>query len=193
MEAPAHQITQLLQAWSEGDASALDRLVPIVYEDLHRLARHYMAEERPDHTLQATALVHEVYLRLLVAARPSWQDRAHFLAVCAQAMRRILVDLGRAHQTLKRGSDVPRLCLQEALAVAAGPDADLVAVDDALTALAAVDPRKAQLVELRFFGGLSVKEAAEVLKVSEQTALRDWRIAKGWLRQELSKEGSRGA
>jgi RNA polymerase sigma factor (TIGR02999 family) len=158
-----------------------------VYDDLHRLARRYMAQERPDHTLQATALVHETYLRLLDSAHPSWQDRAHFLAVCARTMRRILVDLGRTYQALKRGGAASSLCLNEAVAVAGRPGTDVVAVDDALTALAALDPRKSQVVELRFFGGLSAKETAEVLKISEATALREWKIAKGWLRRELTK------
>jgi RNA polymerase sigma factor (TIGR02999 family) len=193
MDCPAHQISQFLHAWSEGDQHALDQLMPMVYDDLHRLARRYMAQERPDHTLQATALVHETYLRLLDSAHPSWQDRAHFLAVCARVMRRILVDLGRTHQALKRGGDTPSLCLKEAIAIAGRPGTDLVAVDDALTALAAFDPRKGQVVELRFFGGLSAKETAEVLKISEETALREWKIAKGWLRRELSKEQLRGA
>jgi len=141
MDPPAHQITQLLHAWSEGDQGALDQLIPLIYEDLHRLARHYMAQERPDHTLQATALVHEAYLRMLDSAKPSWQDRAHFLAVCARTMRHILVDLGRTHQVVRHGGDAPTVCLKEAIAVASGPGTDLVAVDDALTALAAVDLR----------------------------------------------------
>jgi RNA polymerase sigma factor (TIGR02999 family) len=160
----------------------------LIYKDLHRLARHYMAQERPDHTLQATALVHEVYLRLLGGANPSWRDRAHFLAVCARTMRRVLVDLGRAHQALKRGGDAQSLFLEEAISLAGHPGTDVVAVDEALTALAAVDGRKSQVVELRFFGGLSAKETAEVLKISEDTALREWKIAKGWLHRELTKE-----
>jgi RNA polymerase sigma factor (TIGR02999 family) len=188
LDPSTHRITHMLQAWSEGDQSALDRLLPLVYNDLHRLARQYMAQERPDHTLQATALVHEAYLRLLDSAQPTWQGRAHFLAVCARTMRHILVDWGRTHQALKRGGDVPPLCLKEAVAAVGRPGTDLVAVDDALTALAALDPRKSQVVELRFFGGLSAKETAEVLKVSEDTALREWKIAKGWLRRELTKE-----
>ncbi|HZT30622.1 MAG TPA: sigma-70 family RNA polymerase sigma factor [Bryobacteraceae bacterium] len=188
MDSPAHRITQLLQAWSGGDPSALDQLMPVVYDHLHALAQCYMAQERPGHTLQATALVHEAYLRLLDSAHPSWQNRAHFFALCARMMRRILVDWARSRQTLKRGSDVPPLCLAESLAVVGHPSTDLVAIDEALTALAAIDPRKSQVVELRFFGGLSAKETAEVLKVSEETALRDWKIARSWLRRELSKE-----
>jgi len=189
----ARNVTELLHAWSEGDQGALDQLIPLVYDELRRLAQHYITHERPDHTLQATALVHEAYLRLLESAHPTWQDRAHFFAVCARTMRRILVDLSRSRQTLKRGGDIPPLCLQDAVTASGRPEADLVAVDHALTALAALDPRKSELVELRFFGGLSVKETAAVLKISEQTAHRDWRIAKGWLQRELNMERSRGA
>ncbi|HTQ57766.1 MAG TPA: sigma-70 family RNA polymerase sigma factor [Bryobacteraceae bacterium] len=188
MHPPAHQITQLLRSWSQGDQSALDQLMPLVYDQLRRLARGYMAEERPDHTLQATAVVHEAYLRLMDSEQATWQDRAHFMAVCARTMRRILVDWGRARQALKRGGDVQTLCLQEALVVAGRPGTDVLTVDDALTALAAVDPRKSQVVELRFFGGLTARETAEVLQISEETALREWKIAKGWLHRELTKD-----
>jgi len=193
MDHPAPQITQLLRAWSEGDQSALDQLMPIVYENLHRLAQSYMAQERPGHTLQATSLVHETYLRLLDAAHPSWQDRAHFFAVCARMMRRILVDWARSRQAAKRGGEERPLCLEEAVAEVGDSGMDLVAVDDALTALAVVDERKSHVVEMRFFGGLSVKETAEVLKVSEQTVLRDWRLAKSWLQRELDREPAHGA
>ena len=192
MESPAHQLTQLLQAWSEGDPRALDELMPVVYDDLHRLAQRYMADEWPGHTLQATALVNEAYLRLLDSSHPSWQNRAHFFALCGRMMRRILVDWARSRQALKRGSDVPPLELQEAIAITGRPGTDLVAIDDALKALAVVDSRKSQVVELRFFGGLSVKETAEVLQVSEETVLRDWKLAKSWLRRELNKDQSRG-
>jgi RNA polymerase sigma factor (TIGR02999 family) len=162
--------------------------MPVVYENLHSLAQSYMSQERPDHTLQATALVHEVYLRLLDSAHPSWQDRAHFFAVCARTMRRILVDWARARQAQKRGSEELPLQLDEAIAAeVADPGTDLVALDDALIALAAVDLRKSRVVEMRFFVGLSAKETAEVLKISEETALRDWRFAKSWLRRELTK------
>ncbi|HUO29275.1 MAG TPA: sigma-70 family RNA polymerase sigma factor [Bryobacteraceae bacterium] len=184
----ARHITELLQSWSEGDQGALNQLVPLVYEDLHRLALYYMAQERPNHTLQATALINEAYLRMLDSECPNWQGRAHFFAVCARMMRRILVDWARSHQALKRKHDLPLVDLNEALADVGRPDANLVAVDDALTALTAVDPRKSQVVELRFFGGLSAKETAEVLKVSEDTVLRDWKLAKSWLRRELTKE-----
>jgi RNA polymerase sigma-70 factor, ECF subfamily len=190
-EPSAQQLTQLLRAWSEGDQAALDELMPVVYDHLHGLAQRYMADERPGHTLQATALVNEAYLRLLDSANPSWQGRAHFFAVCGRMMRRILVDWARSRQALKRGSDVPPLELQEAVAVGR-PGTDLVAIDDALQALAVVDARKSQIVELRFFGGLSVKETAEVLQVSVETVSRDWKLAKSWLRRELSKEPSGG-
>lgn len=192
MNAAPHQITQLLRAWSEGNQSALDQLIPLIYDDLLRLARSYMAQERPDHTLEATAVVHEAYLRLLDSAQPTWQDRAHFFAVCARTMRRILVDWGRNHRARKRGGDAAPLRLQETTALAGLPGTDVVALDDALTALAAIDPRKSQVIELRFFGGLNARETAEVLKISEDTALREWKIAKGWLRRELIKERSLG-
>ena len=193
MDPPAHQITQLLRAWSAGDESALEQLVPLVYDDLHRMAQHYMAQERPDHTLQVTALIHETYLRLLDSAQPSWQDRVHFLAVCARAMRRILVDWGRSHRALKHGGNLRPLTLHESIAITGRPGRDLVALDDALNALAALDPRKSQVVELRFFGGLTAKETAEVLRFSEETAKREWKIARGWLMRELRKEAGKEA
>jgi RNA polymerase sigma factor (TIGR02999 family) len=188
MESQAQQLTQLLHAWSEGDQGALEKLMPVVYNELRRLARHYMADERPGHTLQTTALVNEAYLRLVDSAHCNWEGRAHFFGVCAGMMRRILVDSARTRQAQKRGGDVANLELQEALAVEVQPGTDLVAIDDALQALAAVDARKSQIVELRFFGGLSVKETAELLKVSEETVARDWKLAKSWLRRELSGE-----
>jgi RNA polymerase sigma-70 factor (ECF subfamily) len=188
MESPAQQLTQLLHAWSEGDQGALDKLMPVVYDELRRLARHYMADERPGHTLQTTALVNEAYLRLVDSAQFNWESRAHFFGVCAGLMRRILVDWARGRQAQKRGGDVRNLVLEEALVVGVQPGTDLVAIDDALQALAAVDARKSQIVELRFFGGLTAKETAEVLKVSEETVLRDWKLAKSWLRRELSGE-----
>jgi RNA polymerase sigma-70 factor (ECF subfamily) len=193
MELPAaQQLTQLLQAWSEGHEDALEQLMPVVYDDLHRLARRYMSDERPGHTLQPTALVNEAYMRLMDSSHPSWQSRAHFFAVCGRIMRRILVDWARSRQALKRGSNVQPLELEEAVAITGRPGADLVAIDDALQALAAVDLRKSQIVELRFFGGLSAKETAEVLHISEETVLRDWKLSKSWLRREMSKEPSGG-
>jgi len=186
MQPSSEQITQLLQSWSQGDQGAIDKLVPLVYDELHRLAQRYMADERPSHTLQTTALVNEVYVRLVDSEHATWEGRAHFFGVCAQVMRRILVDWARSRKALKRGGDANALNLDEALAVARQPGADLVAIDDALKELAVVDPRKSQVVELRFFGGMSVKETAEVLKVSEETVQRDWKLAKSWLRRELS-------
>jgi RNA polymerase sigma factor (TIGR02999 family) len=189
MDESPQQVTQLLQAWSGGEESALDKLVPLVYAELHRLARRYMAREQPGNTLQVTALVNEAYLKLVDTRQSSWQNRAHFFAVCAQMMRRILVDRARSRRALKRGMGEPALELDEALVVTEWRRADLVALDDALKDLAAVDPRKGQVVELRFFGGLSVEETAEVLKVSKETVLRDWKLAKAWLMRELSKPG----
>jgi RNA polymerase sigma factor (TIGR02999 family) len=193
MDASAHEVTRLLQAWSEGEQSALERLIPLVYRELHRLARHYMAGQQPGHTLQTTALLNEAYLRLVDSPHQGWQNRAHFFAVSAQVMRRILVDWARSRQALKRGGEARPLRLEEALVVADAPGADLVALDDALKALAVLDPRKCEVVELRFFGGLSVEETAKVLKVSPETVMRDWKSAKRWLRRELSKEKPVGA
>ena len=192
-ETPAHEITQLLKAWSEGEPTALDKLVPLVYRELQRMARRYMAQERPGHTLQTTALVHEAYVRLVDSAQTSFENRAEFFAVCAQVMRHILVDWARSRQALKRGGRVAPLELDEALAVGEEPGRDLVALDDALKALTAQDPRKGQVVELRFFGGLSVEETAEVLKVSPETVMRDWKLAKSWLRRELRGANKSGA
>jgi RNA polymerase sigma-70 factor, ECF subfamily len=186
-----NQITQLLHSWSQGDASALEELMPLVYGELHRIAERYMSDEASGHTLQTTALVNEAYLRLIRGAGPDWQSRNHFFAVSAQVMRHILVDWARSHQTQKRGSGVAAVELDEKLAVPVQSSSDLVAIDDALKALALIDARKSQIVELHFFGGLSVQETAEVLKVSQETVFRDWRLAKSWLRRELSKESSR--
>jgi RNA polymerase sigma factor (TIGR02999 family) len=187
------EITQLLRAWNGGDESALEKLMPIVYGELHRMARRYMAQESPDHTLQTSALVNEAYLRLVDAANANWQNRVHFFAVSAQAMRRILVDWARSRQALKRGGQLRPLRLDDALAVTQEQPVDLVALDDALKALAALDPRKSQVVELHFFGGLDLEETAEVLKVSSDTVLRDWKLAKSWLRCELSGESLDGS
>jgi RNA polymerase sigma factor (TIGR02999 family) len=192
MDSRAQQLAQLLQSWSQGDQGALDKLVPLVHDDLRRLAHRYMAGERPGHTLQTTALVNEAYLRLAGATQANREDRIHFFAACSRAMRQILVDWARARRSAKRGGGLPSLELQEALAASGQPTADLVAIDDALTALAAVDARKSRIVELRFFGGLSVQETAELLKISEETVTRDWKLAKSWLRRELRKEPSDG-
>ena len=187
----APQITQMLVAWSQGDQAALERLTPLVSQELHRLARRYMARERPDHTMQATALVNEAYLRLIDASQVNWQNRAHFFAVSAQIMRRILVDFARSHRNLKHGGDARQITLDEAVFVSPEPDADLVAVDEALTALAALDPRQSQVVELRFFAGLRLEETAEVLHVSVGTVRRDWTLARAWLHRELTREKPR--
>ena len=183
----SHEITQLLVAWSEGEQDALQKLTPLVYTELHRLAHRYMAGERTGHTLQSTALVNEAYMHLIDSSHVRWQNRAHFFAISAQLMRRILVDSARSRKYAKRGGQAQRLSLDEALLVPEERGADLVALDDAMSALAAVDLRKSRVVELRFFGGLSVEETAEVLKVSPETVMRDWRLAKVWLRRELRR------
>ena len=186
MQSSAHEVTQLLRAWSEGDHEALDKLTPLVYEELHRAAHRYMAQERPGHTLQTTALVNEVYLRLVDIREVTWQDRAHFFAVCARLMRRVLTDFARSRGYLKRGGDSPHVALDQALLVNLEPPADLIALDDGLNALASFDPRKSEVVELRFFGGLSVDETAEVLEVSPKTVDRDWKLARLWLLEEMN-------
>jgi RNA polymerase sigma factor (TIGR02999 family) len=184
----SHKVTQLLKAWGAGDGLALEKLTPLVYEQLHRVAQRYMAGQRPNHTLQTTALVNEVYLRLVDCEQVRWQDRAHFFAVSAQLMRRILIDFARSRGYQKRGGALPHMSLEEAPSVGCEPDANLVALDDALKGLAAVDERKSKVVELRFFGGLSMEETAEVLGVSTDTVLREWRLARAWLLRELREE-----
>jgi RNA polymerase sigma factor (TIGR02999 family) len=178
-------VTQLLIDWSRGDENALQQLIPLVHEELRRVARRHMAHERAEHTLQATALVNEAYMRLVDVRQVKWQNRAHFFAMSARLMRRILVDFARSRRYQKRGAGAQRVTLDEALVVSPAPVADLVALDEALTALAAVDARKAQVVEMRFFGGLSVEETAEALHVSRDTIMRDWKLAKAWLLREL--------
>jgi RNA polymerase sigma-70 factor (ECF subfamily) len=190
MAAPSpRNVTQLLKAWSHGEQEALDRLIPLVYHELHRLAHRYMGRERSAHTLQPTALVHEAYERLIDLKDMSWQNRAHFFAVSAQLMRRILVDYARSRRYSKRGGEWRQIPLTEAVAVFHDRRTDIVSLDDALQALAAFDPRKSRVVELRFFGGLTSKETAEVLNVSQETVLRDWRLAKVWLLRQLNREG----
>ena len=179
--------TDLLVAWSEGDESAFDKLVPLVYRELHALARHYMKGERSDHTLQATALVNEAYVRLIDVNRIRWQNRSHFLAIAAQTMRRILVEFARQRHRQKRGGDGVRVPIDD-VDMPQEQTADLVALNDALSTLASFDPRMGQVVELRFFGGLTVQETADVLKVSPETVMRDWKTAKVWLLRELSRE-----
>jgi RNA polymerase sigma-70 factor (ECF subfamily) len=182
----SHEVTQLLKAWTAGDEQALERLTPLVYGQLRRVAQHYMAAERPGHTLQTTALVHEVYLRLVDCQKVDWQDRAHFFAVSAHLMRRILIDFARSRSYQKRGGGAATISLDEALTVCSEPDTNLLALDDALHALAALDARKSKVVELRFFGGLSIAETAGVLKVSEETVVRDWRLSKSWLLRQMN-------
>jgi RNA polymerase sigma-70 factor, ECF subfamily len=185
---PAH-VTELLVAWRAGDQSALEQLMPLVHAELRRLARRQMSRERNGHTLQTTALVNEAYMRLVDLSRVHWQDRGHFFAMAARLMRRILVDHARSRRFQKRGSGVCPVPLDEAFGVASERGTDLVALDDALEQLAAVDPRKAQVIEMRFFGGLSVVETAEALSVSPETVMRDWRLAKLWLLRELGAGG----
>ncbi len=180
------EITSLLKAWSEGDETALDSLIPLVYEDLHRAAHFYMARESPDNTLQTTALVNELYLRLSGGRPANVTDRGHFCAVCATVMRRILTDIARARKSQKRGGAAPHLSLDDEILVSQNPRVELLELDGALTKLAEVDERQARVVELRFFGGLSVAETAEVLQVSPETIHRDWRHAKEWLQRELA-------
>jgi RNA polymerase sigma-70 factor, ECF subfamily len=189
---PEGQISSLLQAWSNGDQSALDKLTPIVYAELRRLARHYMNAERGGHTLQTTALVNEAYLKLTDCKRMRWENRAHFFAVSAQLMRRILVDHARRHN-LKRGAGIAHVSLDDTAVEGGDRERDLVALDDALQALARIDARKARVVELRFFGGLNAEETAEVLKVSRITVMRDWRTARAWLYRELTLGAPNGS
>jgi RNA polymerase sigma factor (TIGR02999 family) len=186
MPAPPRTITQLLVAWRSGDRCALDDLMPLVYEELRRLARHYMAGERPGHTLETTALINEAYLRLVDHKEMQWQNRAHFFAVAAQAMRRILVDHARTRDAAKRGGGAAKGSLEEAAAIPARP-LELMALDAALNDLGAMDPRKSRVVELRYFGGLSEEETAEVLGVSPVTVRRDWSTAKAWLLRAMSQ------
>jgi len=183
----AQRVTELLLAWGEGDHAALEQLIPLVHAELRRIARRYMAGERRGHTLQPTALVNEVYLRLVDLERVRWQNRAHFLAVAARLMRRVLIDFARSRGYQKRGGDVERIVLDEALLVDVGRGHDLLALDEALDELARIDSRKSQIVVMRFFGGLSVEEVATVLSVSAATVTRDWKLAKSWLLRQLDR------
>jgi RNA polymerase sigma factor (TIGR02999 family) len=187
-----HEITQLLVAWSAGDQAALEKLTPLIYQELRRLAKRYMARENAGHMLQPTALVHEAYLRLIEQKHVRWQNRAHFFGISGKLMRRILVDMARARQQTKRGGAARQVALDEALVISKAPGEDLVALDEALRTLAAMDERKSRVVELRFFGGLTVKETAEVLHISPETVMRDWKFAKVWLHRELSQEMPEG-
>jgi RNA polymerase sigma-70 factor (ECF subfamily) len=190
-EQQSSEVSALLRAWSEGDETALARLTPMVYEELHRLAHRQMRREHAERTLQTTALVNEAYLRLVDAGRIRWEDRAHFFAISAQIMRRILIDYARRNN-LKRGAGFQHVSLEQAEVPAVAGDPDLIALDEALNALEQFDPRKAKVVELRFFGGLSVEETAEALKVSPITVIRDWNNAKAWLYRELAKGAADG-
>ncbi len=180
-------VTQMLHDWSDGDQEVLDKLIPIVYEELRRQAARYLRRERPGHTLQTTALIHEAYLRLIDQKDVQWQNRAHFYAISAQLMRRILVDHARSRQAAKRGGSGIKLPLEEAMIASEGREVDLVALDEALERLAKIDPQQSRVVELKFFSGLSVEETAEVLAVSPRTVKRDWNVAKAWLRREISE------
>jgi len=192
-DSPDHEVTSLLEAWREGDEQALAKLAPLVYQELHRTAHRYMARENSGHTLQTTALVNEVYLRLVNVQKVDWQGRAHFYAICARMMRRVLTDFARSRRYLKRGGNAVHLPFEDALFPGREEHPDIVELDDALNALAVMDQRKTQVVELRFFGGFSVEETAKVLDVSVETVHRDWKFAKVWLLRELRKEQGHGA
>lgn len=181
-----HEVTELLQDWSKGDESALERLMPLVYDELHRLAHQHMKQERAGHILQTSALINEAYLRLVDRPRIHWENRAQFFGIAARVMRRILVDDARKRKSDKRGSDAIHVTLNEATIVAHEQAANVMALDDALKSLEEIDPRQSQIVELRFFGGLSIDETAEVLKVSPGTVMRDWTFARAWLKNEMS-------
>ena len=191
MTAPPNDITQLLVDWGKGNKKALDGVMPLVYDELHRIASRYLRRERVGHTLQTTALINEAYLRIVDQNRVNWQSRAHFFGVAAQMMRRILVDHARSHLYAKRGGGAQKLTLDEAIATPQERDLDLVALDDALTTLAQVDPQQSRIIELRFFGGLTIEETAEVLGISPATVKRDWNMAKAWLFGEISNRFSK--
>jgi RNA polymerase sigma-70 factor (ECF subfamily) len=181
-----HEITQLLAEWSDGNQTALDKLYPLVYDELHKMANRYMKRERKDHTLQTTALINEAYVRMVDQKNVHWENRAHFFAISAQIMRRILIDHARRHHYAKRGGGALKVSLDETAMVASDPAPDMLLLDEALNRLAEMDPRRGQVVELRYFGGLNNEEIAEVLKISENTVTRDWNMARAWLYQELS-------
>jgi len=183
----SNEVTQLLLAWSDGDKAALEKLTPLVYAELHRLAERYMCRERPGHPLQTTALINETYVRLIDLQQVRWQNRAHFFGIAAQLMRHILVDFARARRRAERGGFAQRVSLEEAALVAKGRSAEFIALDDALQSLAAIDLRKSRIVELRYFGGLNVDETAEVLQISPRTVIREWNLARAWLHRELNR------
>jgi RNA polymerase sigma factor (TIGR02999 family) len=186
-QAPIDGITKLLQGWQGGDRAALDALVPVVYKELHRLAHCELRKERPNHTLQSTALVHEAYFRLVGKSLPQWESRTHFFAIAAQLMRQILVDYARRHRASKRGSGVCMLTLDDAVTLPQRKDVDVIAIDEALTTLAEIDPRQSRVVELRFFAGLSLEEISEVMGIATATVQRDWTAARAWLYREISR------
>ena len=190
--ASSQGVTQLLEKWGEGDQDALEQLLPLVYDELHRLAEAYLRRERGDHTLQPTALVNEAYLRLIDQRNARWQNRAQFFGVAAQLMRRILVDHARAHHAAKRGGTRDDLSLSHALNFGKKPDTDLLALHDALNQLAEIDPEQSRVVELRFFGGLTIAETAEVMQTSHATVEREWKMARAWLRREMSRNVGSG-
>ena len=191
MTAPPKDVTQLLVDWGKGDKQALDGLMPLVYDELHRIASRYLRRERQGHTLQTTALINEAYLRIVDQNRVNWQNRAHFFGVAAQIMRRILIDHARSHLYAKRGGGAQKLTLDEAIATPQERDLDLVALDDALTTLAEIDPQQSRIIELRFFGGLTIEETAEALSISPATVKRDWNMARAWLYGEISNSFSK--
>jgi RNA polymerase sigma factor (TIGR02999 family) len=188
--APQHEITQLLAQWREGNQSALDELYPLVYDELHRLARRYMSRERKGHTLQTTALINEAYVRLVDQKNVPWANRSHFFAISAQIMRRILIDHARRHRYAKRGGGAQQVSLEEAAIVVPDQSGELLRLDEALKSLAEMDPRRSQVVELRYFGGLNNEEIAGVLQISENTVTRDWNMARAWLYQQLTGSGA---
>ena len=190
MRGSSTQVTELLVRWREGDRAALDSLLPLVYDELRRIARHYLQGERPGHTLQSTALVNEAYVRLVAQDFPQWQNRAHFFAVAAQIMRQILVDHARSHRASKRGGDVYKVALDEAMEQPQTADVDIIALDDALKSLAEMDPQQSRVVELRFFAGLSIEDTAEALGISSSTVKRDWVTARAWLYRELDRSAA---
>ena len=191
MPGPSSQVTELLVRWRGGDRGALDSLLPLVYDELRRIARHYLQGERPGHTLQSTALVNEAYVRMVAQDFPQWQNRAHFFAVAAQLMRQILVDHARAHRASKRGGNVYKVSLDEAEGQPQATDLDIIALDDALRNLADMDPQQSKVVELKFFAGLSIEDTAEVLGISPSTVKRDWITARAWLYRELDRSSGR--
>ena len=186
MSADSENVTQLLQDWSKGNQQALEELLPLIYNELRHLAHNFLYRERPGHTLQTTALVHEAYLKLIDQKDARWQNRSHFFAIASQAMRRILIDSARRNAALKRGGPQEKLSLEEAPEVSSEPNAKLLALDEALTALAAIDPDQSRIVELRYFGGLTIEETAEVMKSSPATIKREWAMARAWLHQTLA-------